>query len=100
MSRTFPEDKQFCYDERLQTTIRTQCKEYAAAYNERMGGMVEDRMQASILAIGSAWFTAWVDAGQPNLRKMTGFELTEVERKKQEEEEALFRGGAIKGREH
>jgi len=100
LSRSFPEDKQFCYDERLQTTIRTQCKEYAAAYNQRMGGMVEDRMQASILAIGSAWFTAWVDAGQPDLRKMTGFELTEVERKKQQEEEALFRGGEIKGREH
>ena len=100
MSRTFPEDKQYCYDERLQTTIRTQCKEYAAAYNKRMGGMVEDRMQASILAIGSAWFTAWVDAGQPDLRKITDFELTDAERKQQKEEEILFQRGEIKGREH
>ncbi len=100
MSRTFPEDKQYCYDERLQTTIRTQCKEYAAAYNKRMGGMVEDRMQASILAIGSAWFTAWVDAGQPDLRKITDFELTDAERRQQKEEEILFQRGEIKGREH
>jgi len=100
MSQTFPEDKQYCYDERLQTTIRTYCKEYAAAYNKRMGGMVEDRMQASILAIGSAWFTAWVDAGQPDLRKITEFELTESERKQQKEEEILFQRGEIKGREH
>jgi len=100
LSRTFPEDKQYCYDERLQRTIRTYCKEYAAAYSERMDGMVEDRMQASILAIGSAWFTAWVDAGQPDLRKMTGFELTEAERKQQKKEEELFQRGEIKGREH
>ena len=28
---------------------------------------VERRMQASILAIGSIWTSAWVDAGQPIL---------------------------------
>lgn len=100
LSQTFPEDKQYCYEERLQRTIRTYCKDYAAAYSRRMDGMVEDRMQASILSIGSAWFTAWVDAGQPDLRKMTGFELTEAERKQQKEEELLFQRGEIKGREH
>jgi len=42
----------------------------------------------------------WVDAGQPDLRKMTGFELTEAERKQQKEEELLFQRGEIKGREH
>jgi len=100
LSKTFPEDKQYCYDERLQTTIRTYCKEYAAAYDARMGGMVEARMQASILAIGSAWYTAWVDSGQPDLRKLDGYELTEAERKEQQEEDRLFRNGDIKGREH
>jgi len=29
--------------------------------------MVERRMQKAVLAVGSIWFTAWVDAGQPNL---------------------------------
>jgi hypothetical protein len=29
--------------------------------------MVEDRMRDAILAVGSAWYTAWVDAGQPDL---------------------------------
>lgn len=100
LSQTFPQDKQYCYDNRLERTQRTQCKEYAAAYNSRMKGMVEKRMQESILAIGSAWFTAWVDAGQPDLRQLGNFELSEAERKRLEEEDALFRGGEIKGREH
>jgi hypothetical protein len=32
-----------------------------------MNGMVERRMRAAILAVGSIWYTAWVDAGQPDL---------------------------------
>lgn len=70
LSREFPQDQQFCYEDRLDQTIRTQCEAYAKAYDQAMGTMVEDRMRASILAIGSSWFTAWVNAGQPDLKKM------------------------------
>jgi hypothetical protein len=35
-----------------------------------MDGMVEKQMKKTIQAIGSSWFTAWVDAGQPNLNKL------------------------------
>lgn len=70
LSRQFPQDQQFCYEDRLDLTVRTQCEAYARAYDQAMGSMVEDRMRASILAIGSSWFTAWVNAGQPDLRKL------------------------------
>lgn len=66
LSASFPSDRQFCFDERLDVTVRTQCREYAQAYQNRMSGMVESRMQASIHAIASAWYTAWIDAGQPD----------------------------------
>ena len=68
LSLTFPQDRQYCYDDRLSQTIRIQCPEYAAAYQARMNGMVEERMQDAIKAIGNLWYTAWVDAGQPDLR--------------------------------
>jgi hypothetical protein len=32
-----------------------------------MNGMVERRLRASIQAIASFWYTAWIDAGQPDL---------------------------------
>ena len=35
-----------------------------------MNGMVERRLRKAILAVGSIWFTAWVDAGQPDLLKL------------------------------
>jgi hypothetical protein len=32
--------------------------------------MVERRMRDAILAFGSIWYTAWVDAGQPDLSSL------------------------------
>jgi protein tyrosine phosphatase len=34
-------------------------------------GMVERRMRASTHAVASFWYTAWVDAGQPNLSEIS-----------------------------
>ncbi len=67
LSVTFDIDKQYCYDERLGRTVRIQCPEYAAAYNAQMNNMVEMRMRDAIHAVGSCIYTAWVDAGQPDL---------------------------------
>jgi len=32
-----------------------------------MNTMVERQMRSSILEIGNFWYTAWIDAGQPEL---------------------------------
>ena len=37
-------------------------------YHEKLNGMVERRMRAAILMVASVWYTAWVDAGQPDLK--------------------------------
>ena len=67
LSQTYESDKQFCYDERLSQTIRIQCEDYAKAYTEAMGSMVEDQMRKAIHATGSFLYTAWVNAGQPEI---------------------------------
>lgn len=69
LSKIYPTDQQYCFDQRLDVTVRTQCRAYAEAYQNRMEGLVEKRMRDSIRAIGSSWYTAWVDAGQPDFRK-------------------------------
>lgn len=76
LSKTFDLDQQFCFDERLGKTIRIQCPEYADAYTKAMGSMVEDQMRASIHAVGSLIYTAWVNAGQPEFENER--ELVEV----------------------
>ena len=69
LSEIYPSDQQYCFDERLGVTVRTQCRDYALVYQQRMNGLVEQRMRQSIRAVGSSWYTAWVDAGQPDFRK-------------------------------
>ena len=67
LRETFPENQQYCYEDRLGFTIRTQCPAFGDAYQARLQGSIERRMRDAILAVGSAWYTAWVDAGSPML---------------------------------
>lgn len=97
LSKTFPEDLQYCYDDRMEATVRTQCKAYAAAYKSRMDGMVEARMRGSVSAVGNAWYSAWVNAGQPDLNDLVSKNTT-IE--KDEALENAVRSGDIKGRAH
>jgi hypothetical protein len=40
---------------------------FARFYKESMGNMVEERFRQAIHAVSSAWYTAWEDAGRPDL---------------------------------
>ncbi len=100
LSKTFPPDKQYCYEQRNELTVRTQCYEYAAAYHKELGGMVETRMRDAILSVGSAWMTAWVNAGQPDLENFREEAWTDSEIKEAEKLDQKFKGGDIKGRKH
>jgi len=95
---TFPQDRQMCPDVRLGITVIVPCRDFAAAYQTAMHGMVERRMRAAIHAVSSAWYTAWVDAGQPDLRQMSVDILTEAEKKEMEEMRKRFDAGRIIGR--
>lgn len=100
LSQTFPRDKQYCYEERLGQTIRTQCEAYAKAYHERMNGMVEKRMRDAVLAIASSWYTAWVDAGQPDLSKLLFPNINPISPIEEAELEKAVQAGKQQGREH
>ena len=65
LRQTFPTDKQFCFEDRFDQNIRTQCPAFAQAYHLAMDKMVEDRFRVAVKALGDAWYTAWIDAGQP-----------------------------------
>jgi len=70
LNAVFPTDRKYSYVERNRLLVRTYSDEYATAYHESLHGMVERRMRGAILSIGSFWYSAWVDAGQPDLRRL------------------------------
>jgi len=67
---TFPADKQWCFVIQGKGTIKKPCIDFSNAYQQAMDGMVEKQMKKTIQAIANSWYTAWLDAGQPNLEKM------------------------------
>lgn len=100
LKTTFPEDRQFCFDNRSERTVRIQCPEYAKAYHDALGGMVEKRMQDAILSLGCVWYSAWVDAGQPDLSQLLDNTDAEELRKEQEKLEQARTQNEALGRGH
>ncbi len=98
LSIHFPENQQFCFDERLERTVRVQCPEYAEAYQLEMDGMVEQRMRDAVKSLGTMWYSAWVEAGSPDLNVFDNVDLEVSEEQRKLEEQ--FKGGKIYGREH
>lgn len=71
LSDTFAADRKYAYEQRNRSIVRVYSEAYSTAYHDALKGMVERRMQSSIITIGSFWYSAWVDAGQPDIRKLS-----------------------------
>lgn len=79
LSRTIPEDQQKSYIERNNILTYNYSDYYASQYHQALNGMVMRRMRASIHTVGSYWFSAWVDAGQPDLKSLSSKRSLELD---------------------
>lgn len=79
LTRRYPEDKKYSYEERGATTVRVYSYDFSRDYHEMLNGMVERQMKRAIKMVGDFWFTAWVDGGQPDLDLLINVPATEEE---------------------
>jgi len=70
ISKDYPMDFRFAYESRNGVVLRQYAAQYAGIYHRKLNGMVERRMRDAIHGVASFWFTAWVDAGQPDLSQL------------------------------
>lgn len=91
LSEEFPADQKFAFEERGRTITKAYSQDFAQAYHEKLDGMVERQMRKTIHAVGSLWYTAWVNAGQPSLGAPSVSVDEEIE-KEREELEKQYRG--------
>jgi len=94
----WPEDKKYGFEQRGAVTTQVYSREYSKAYSKMLGNQVERRMRASIKQVADFWYTAWVDAGQPNLEALLDFKLSVEELKEMEEEQKLWQKKTIQTR--
>ncbi len=70
LSHQYGADRRFGFEEHNGVLVRQYTAAYSIAYNKLLRGMVERRMRESIFATASLWYTAWVNAGQPDLKNL------------------------------
>ncbi len=101
VDEAWPDDRQYVMEDRGRSGARTYSRDYTAAYEAAMDGMVERRMNASIIVLGSLWYSAWVDAGQPDLDRIEQKEVSDSLKRVLAAEEEQFRiAGEGYGRDH
>ena len=76
----------FSYETRGRITARVVSAAYAEAYHNVLQGMVERQLRNSVKTTGDLWYTAWVEAGQPDLSGLETYRPgpSEVEERRQE----------------
>ncbi|MCB0514446.1 MAG: zinc dependent phospholipase C family protein [Chitinophagales bacterium] len=100
LNKLYPSDQKYGFEERNNITTRTYSAEYSSEYHQMLDDMVERRMRRAILSVGSLWYTAWVDAGKPDISNLGEYIPTEEDMEEQKELDNLYSTGKIKGREH
>ena len=71
--------------------------EYAAKLHTDLNGMVEQQMKKAITATASFWYTAWVNAGKPDLSNLDATELTKRNSKTLKKDLKTFERGNLFG---
>jgi hypothetical protein len=85
LSKIVSPDQKFSFENRNGVILRQYSSAYTKLYNEKLKGMVEKRMRESIYAVASFWYTAWVNAGQPDLTKLMNKNFSTEDQKEFEE---------------
>lgn len=92
LNATFPPDKKYEMTLRGKRRVKDYSVAYSTAYHKLLNGMVRRRMRAAILEVGSFWYSAWIDAGQPDLNKLIAKPLTSEQKRQLQQEAAWFKG--------
>ncbi len=94
LNDTFPQDKKYTFITKNDTVkIQIYSERYARSYNALLQGMVERKMRKAIVAVGSFWYTAWVNAGRPTINDFDRTVISPEAAKKISEEENRWLSG-------
>ena len=99
LNASFASDRKYSFSVRNGSLIKQYSEDYSAAYHRALNGMIERQMRSSIITIGSFWYSAWVDAGQPDLKSMNRLSSEQEDPATKQKEDDLYKAGKIIGRE-
>lgn len=71
LSSQFTDSTKYRYQKRNNRTQRYYTSNFAKAYGKALAPTIEKQLKLSAKTTACFWYTAWVDAGKPNLTKLT-----------------------------
>ena len=71
--------------------------QYAEKLHKELNGMVENQMRKAITATASFWYTAWVNAGKPDLSDLDSSAVTQRNYQALQDDLKLFQRGDLFG---
>jgi hypothetical protein len=98
LNAKYPADKKYAFENRGASLMKVYSAEYSDEYHKMLNGMVERRMRKAIVTVGSMWFTAWVNAGQPDLDKFRDRKLSKETEAELADENKHYQDGKLNGR--
>jgi hypothetical protein len=93
-------ERKYSFETKGKQTVKVYAPEFSKAYHDALAGMVEKQMRASITMIGNVWYTAWVDAGQPDLTALINYTPGEEELAKHRAELEEWKKVNVQSRQH
>ena len=72
-------------------------EEYAKKLHNELNGMVESQMRKAITATASFWYTAWVNAGKPDLSDLDSFAVTQRNNQALKDDLEMYQNGNLFG---
>ncbi len=79
LTAQFSTDEKYSFETRNSVVIRQYSSGFTNAFNDKLNGMVERRMRLAIASVASFWYTAWVNAGQPDLKSLANQQFSEAD---------------------
>lgn len=93
-------NKKYSFESKGKKTVKVVSRHFAKEYHIALNGMVERQMRASVKMIGDLWYTAWVDAGQPDIDKLMDYQPSPEELAKRKSELLEWKSKRSKARLH
>lgn len=90
---TFKPDQIYVYDTRGTVTSRNYSREFVDAFEKASHHQIERNMRTAIFWVASFWYTAWVDAGQPDLNRLLDKDVLKQMKKEQQAIDKMWRTG-------
>lgn len=93
LTKEFPADQKYSFETRNGLVIRQYSTTFTEAFDKKLNGMVERRMRLSVFSTASFWYTAWVNAGQPDLKGLASQKFSESDIKEFDKLNQSWQGG-------